>query len=159
MDLCILDNKDIIELYDKYVDLVYRICFMHLKKKEDAEDATSSTFIKLMENISKLKDDEHVKAWLIVTSSNICKNSLKYWWRRNISIDMIKEQAVNVPLLNETLSAITELPNKYKTIIYLYYYEGYKNKEIAKILKMNESTVRYDLSIARKLLKDKLGGE
>ena len=57
------------------------------------------------------------------------------------------------------LQAITGLPNKYKTVIYLYYYEGYDSAQIAKLLQKPNSTVRNYLREARLLLKERLGEE
>jgi len=48
-------------------------------------------------------------------------------------------------------------PNEYKTIVYMYYYEGYSTPEIAKMLKRPDATVRTRLARARKLLKRSLG--
>lgn len=157
MNLLIENNEDFIDIYNKYVETVYRICYMYYKNQNDTEDAVQTTFIKLLESKKTFNDYEHIKAWLIVTASNICKNSLKHWYKKITRLeeeDDIKSSTPHTELLNSVLN----LPKKYKIIIYMYYYEGYNSREIAKILNKNESTIRTYLKNGRSLLKDDLGG-
>ena len=60
---------------------------------------------------------------------------------------------------DETLEAVMNLPDKYKTVVYLYYYEGYSSVEISRILSKPQSTIRNHLHEARNLLRTKLGNE
>ena len=75
-------------------------------------------------------------------------------------MDAVSEEAFTS---NEEQSAVLEevlsLPKKYKDVVYLFYYEGYSAAEIADIMKKKENTIYSLLSRARKLLKEKLGGE
>ena len=153
-------DKKIMEIYDKYVDMVYKVCFMFLKNIQDTEDAVQTIFIKLMQSESIWKDDDHLKAWLIVTAQNHCKNLLRFWWRKKrVDIESIPEQSTTISDQHDTiLEQVLSLPPKYKTILYLYYYEGYSSVEISKILKRKESTVRSQLHTGRKLLKISVGG-
>ncbi|MEG0367181.1 MAG: sigma-70 family RNA polymerase sigma factor, partial [Coprobacillus sp.] len=100
---------------------------------------------------------EHEKAWFILTASNTCKDMLKHWWRKGI----VLEDNISTPLetfqIDTTLDTILKLPSRYKTVIYLYYYEEYTTKEISEILHIPPSTVRNQLARARKILKRKLG--
>lgn len=88
----------------------------------------------------------------------MCKDYLKSaWYRKNVELDenlsyLPKEQ-------NELLTEVLKLPEKYKTVIYLYYYEEYSIKEISKILKSNESTIGTRLSRGKAILENKLKGE
>lgn len=151
-------NEDFIVVYNKYVDTVYRVCYMYYKNKSDTEDAVQTTFIKLLETDKTFNDLEHIKAWLIVTASNICKNSLKHWYRRLISLNFIEDELESKENFSNLLESVLKLPTKYKIIIYMYYYEGYNSREIAKLLNKNESTIRTYLKKGRELLKDNLGG-
>lgn len=152
-------DKEITEIYSRHVDTVYRVCYLFLKNIPDTEDAVQNTFVKLMNYSGSFHDSEHEKAWLIVTASNHCKNILRQWWRKRTDIDSLSEVlAANDPR-DETLSWVLKLPMKYKTVIYLYYYEGYSTVEIAKMLHKNESTVRSQLHTGRNLLKISMGGE
>lgn len=128
---------------------------MYLKNIQDTEDAVQSTFIKFLQYKGTFKNQEHIKAWLIVTASNNCKNFLKHWWRKNINIDSLQEKFITFNEENKYIfEKIMNLPQKYKLIIYLYYYEGYKLKEIAEKLKMNDFTVRSYLRRGRNLLRN-----
>lgn len=158
--MCLFE-EDIIAIYYQYVDMVYRICLMYLKKKDEAQDIVQNTFIKFLEHKNEFRDNEHIKAWLIVTSSNLCKNHLRHWWRKTIEFTEKEELLMVQKDKNEEeelLDAVFNLPNKYKIPIYLYYYEGYQTKEIANLLKINESTIRSQLAKGRDLLKSFLGG-
>ena len=152
-------NEEVFErLYQKHSDTVYRICFTYLKNANDAQDAVQETFYKLLSTKEAFTSDEHVKAWLIVVASNYCKNLLKHWWRKREDIDNHMELSGNHSVeMNETLKAVLNLPVKYKTVVYLYYYEGYDSGEIASMLKKPKSTIRDQLRTARKLLKDLIG--
>lgn len=152
-------DKEIEGIYRRHVKTVYRVCFAHLKNTSDTEDAVQNTFIRLMSYSKKFKDIEHEKAWLIVVAMNVCKDYYRHWWRKTelFKEDMLTDQS-NFLEIDETFEAILSLPNKYKTTIYLYYYEGYNSAEIAKLLRIPPSTVRSHLYKGRLMLKKQLGG-
>lgn len=116
---------DIAALFRRHAKMVYRLCYSFLGNAADAEDATQSVFMKLVNRPRHFNDEEHEKAWLIVCAQE----------------------------------AVLALPEKYKTCVYLFYYEGYRTAEIAAMTGVPASTVRSHLSEARSLLKDLLGGE
>jgi len=152
-------DKQITEIYNRHVNTVYRVCYLFLKNIPDTEDAVQSTFMKLMNYNGSFHDSEHEKAWLIVTASNHCKNILRQWWRKQTDIDSLSDALVENDPQDETLSWVLKLPPKYKTVIYLYYYEGYTTVEIAKMLQKNESTIRSQLHTGRNLLRISMGDE
>ena len=160
-------KREMLELYETYCDMVYRICFLHLKNENDAYDAVQETFLKLMQHKKKFKGEEHAKAWLITTASNHCKDVLKSAWRKK-RIDAEeailenmpdKEYLANKEMENAVLDALIQLPEDYKNILYLYYYEGYQLNEIAKMLHRNASTIRSRFSKAKQLLRNHLEKE
>lgn len=147
-------------IYHRNVDAVYRLCFSYLKNRTDAEDAVQSTFLKLLKTDKSFSSPEHEKAWLIVVSSNICKSLLSHWWRKRIDIDDCEPLAMSVKQDGQELySAVLALPSRYKTVVYLYYYEGYSTEEIASMLHKPVSTIRNQLSDARKKLQKRLEEE
>ena len=151
-------DKEIAEIYERHKQTVYRVCFAYMKNPMDTEDAVQETFYRLISKNPVLESAEHEKAWLIRTAANICKDELKHWWRKHEDIDDHPEiEAADTAETDDVLRAVTELPDKYKTVIYLYYYEGYNSAEIAGILRKPKATIRYHLSEARKLLKERLG--
>ena len=152
-------DKEIMEIYDRHVDTVYRICFSFMKSAAETEDMVQETFIRLITSGKRFESESHEKAWLIVTASNLCKDQLKKWWRGCEDIDRCVDISQPEGMEGDVLSAVLQLPESYKTVVYMYYYEGYSVKEIASSLGCLQTTVRSRLSRARKLLKTMLGGE
>ena len=139
---------------------VYRLCYSFLGSASDAEDATQSVFMKLVDRPRTFEGEEHEKAWLIVTASNHCRDVLKSAARtRVVTLDSedVREPSVE-DHVDDTLSVVLKLPEKYRDVVYLHYYEGYKTDEIARMLEVPPSTVRNRLSDARGLLREALGG-
>lgn len=153
-----LDNSEFESIYNRNIETVYRICYMYMKNKTDAEDMTQNTFIKYLKYNPTFENNEHEKAWFIVTATNSCKNHFKTWWNRNTYLDNEFEVATT-DKNDDTLSHVLNLPTKYKQVIYMYYYEGYSTVEIAKLLNTKESTIRTHLLKGRQILKEKIGSE
>ena len=153
-------GKEITEIYNRQVDTVYRICFSFMKNTADAEDMVQETFLRLISGNVVFQSEEHEKAWLIVTASNLCRDTLKKWWRRTENIDDPALGLQQPPFeIDAVLDAIMRLPADQKCAVYMYYYEGYSTAEIAGYLHCPQATVRSRLSRARKTLKRKLGGD
>ncbi len=146
------------EIYERHADNVYRLCYSYLKNTEDAKDALQNTFVRLMKTEKEFESVEHEKGWLIVTAGNVCKDMLKSFWRKKVTID--DESFSNIPVHDENrelLLAVLSLPVKYRISLYLHYYEGYTSAEIAKLMKKSDGTVRGYLAKGRDLLKERLG--
>lgn len=153
-------GKEIAEIYSRQVDTVYRICFSFMKNTADTEDMVQETFLRLLGSSVDFLSEEHEKAWLIVTASNLCKDALKKWWRKTVDIDDPSLALKQPPYeIDEVLDAIMSLSPDQKTAVYMHYYEGYTTAEIADYLHCHHATVRSRLSRARKTLKNKLGGD
>ena len=151
-------DKEIAEIYERHRMTVYRVCFAYMKNPMDTEDAVQETFYRLISKNPRLESVEHEKAWLIRTATNICKDELKHWWRKHENIDdHLELQTEDTIKVDDVFQTVMELPDKYKSVIYLYYYEGYDSTEIAGILKKPKSTIRNHLHEARNLLKERLG--
>ena len=155
-----VDSKDKVALiYNRHFDMVYRVCFAYLKNQADTEDAVSDVFVKLLKTNTAFENDRHEKAWLTRTAVNLCKDRLKSWWHKREPIDGEVAAENSGFEIDETLQVVLRLPLRYKDVIVLHYYEGYKTDEIAEILRRPHSTIRNHLSEARKLLKGVLENE
>ncbi|HEY8421406.1 MAG TPA: RNA polymerase sigma factor [Thermoclostridium sp.] len=153
-------SEELLQIYNRHVDTVYRICYMFMKNESDAEDMVQNTFIRLMKDRTVFQSEEHEKAWLIRTATNLCKDHFRHWWSKTVSINHVPEEEVEQPFLSDNiLEKVMALPSKYKTAVYLYYYEGYSTVEIAEILKKDPSTIRGYLHNGRKLLKMEMAGD
>ncbi|OMF94256.1 RNA polymerase sigma factor [Paenibacillus sp. FSL R7-0337] len=150
------------ELYQRHADMVYRLCYIYLKNPVDVEDAVQSVFLKLINTPMVFNDHEHEKAWLTVTTKNYCKDILKHWWRtRRVALEPLPEIVTwnGIEPSGKVVSKLLSLPEKYKTVLYLYYFEEYTVKEIAEMLGCKESTIQTQLFRGRKRLKIDLGGD
>jgi RNA polymerase sigma-70 factor (ECF subfamily) len=134
---------------------------VHLKSYSDTEDIFQRVFLKYVLSSAAFESEEHEKAWFIRVTINACKDLLKSFFRsQTIPIDEIIELPVQPGEdYKEVLEAVLALPNKYKDVVYLHYYEGYSAGEIGKMLNKNENTIYTLLARARKQLKEKLGGD
>ena len=153
-------DKEIAEIYTRHSKTVYRVCFAYMKNPADTEDAVQDTFFRLIKSAPVFDSKEHEKAWLIRTAANVCKNVLRHWWRRRDNIEDFYDLPSSDKIeTDDVFSVVMELPEKYKTVVYLYYYEGYTSVEIADILKKPQSTVRNDLHESRAILRERLGDD
>lgn len=139
------------QIYDRHADTVYSVCFMYMKNSQDAEDAVSNTFLKLLEKKKNFESEEHEKAWLIRVAINICKNTITHWSRDSVDISEIPLESKQVD--NEVLRQVLELPSELKVPVYLHYYAGYNSKEIGKLLGIADSSVRSRIRKAKKILE------
>lgn len=147
--------------YERHRKYVYRLCFTYVKSAADAEDCAEDVFVKVLTGEFEFNDEVHERKWLTVTAINLCKDRLKSRKRKSI-VPIDDEPEIAAPEKedrSDVLEAVLALPVKYKDVIWLYYYEGYQTDEIAEILGRPPSTIRNQMRDARKLLKDKLGGE
>ena len=151
-------DQELTQLYYRHVDTVWRICYSFMKNKADTEDMVQETFLRAFSWDKPFQSEEHEKAWLIVTASNLCKDTLKRARRRDEPLEEHGE--LTAPQhSSEVLEAVLALPEDYKAAVYLDSYEGRSAKEIASLLNCPQATVRTRLARARRRLKQMLGGE
>ena len=154
-------EQEVNRAIEAYGNLIRRICLIHLKNHADTEDIFQTVFLKYLLSSAEFQSREHEKAWFIRVTANACRDLLKSAFRRRaVSLDVLTDQPGELSEDNrEVLEAVLGLPEKYRDVIYLFYYEEYTAPEIAEILKKNTNTVYTLLSRAKKILKKKLGGE
>ena len=145
----------------KYLDDIYKTTLSCCKNKADAEDATQNAFLKLLKSDIEFTDDEHIKRWLIRVAVNECKSMWRSFSRKKvISIEELDtEPSYNQESGSELFSMLAKLPKNYRSVIHLYYYEGYSVKEISQILDISETNVQTRLMRARKKLEEMLKKE
>lgn len=145
----------IIEKYEQYKTMLFRISFSYLGNKTDCEDILQEVFIRLCYHAPDFNTKDDEKRWIIRVTINLCKNHLKCFWNRHKAYleeadDYTVEQKENI------LSDILRLPEKYKTVILLYYFSGYQVQEISGFLRISEGAVKMRLKRGRDLLKIEL---
>ncbi len=154
-------NADLENTILKYSDLLYRICFLILKNEQDVGDVIQETFIQYMKNHPDFESEEKKKAWLIKVSQNKCKDFLRFHKRHSyVPIDEVEDILMGTsdvePSHKVQLEEIWELEYKLKSVVILYYIEGYSIKETAQMLAISESACKKRLERARNKLKEML---
>lgn len=149
-------NEQAARLLDEYGNHVLRLAYSYLHNMNDAEDILQDTLIQFLKAAPALDSPEHEKAWLLRVAANLSKNRIGY--NRLRAADELDEElaAEEREDLSFVWEAVKSLPVQYREVIHLFYHEGYRAAQIAKILGRKESTVRSDLRRGREKLKDVL---
>lgn len=149
-----MNDNQMLNLLESYSDMVYRIALTYTKNIYDSEDICQNIFMKIFRCNKKFVDAQHEKAWIIRVTINECKDLLRSPWKKRISYDHLLP--VKDKENKRVLSLVLTLPIKYRSVIYLYYFENYKTCEIGKLLRKRDSTIRTQLKRGRELLKRKM---
>ncbi len=154
-------KQPIQELIERYQNNLYAIAFNVCKNSVDAEDVVQDTFIQYHILKKDFENEQHIRAWLIRVTINKAKNMNHTFWRQNkMSLeDYVETLTFEAPESENLFEAVMKLPEKYRIVIHLFYYEDYNIREIADILKITESNVKIRLSRGRMLLKEALKEE
>lgn len=157
-----MNLQDYTKAVDTYADSVYRVAYSYTYTKVDAEDVLQNVFFKLFQSRQNFNSEEHLKQWLIRVAVNECHNLHRSFWKRNIIHMEEIEKSARDFLADDEIdlhNALLQLPSEYRVIIHMYYCEGYKTKEISKILNVKEATVRTRLARGRDRLRELLKEE
>lgn len=139
---------------------VFRMAYARTNNKTDAEDITQETFIKYMKERKPFESEMHVKAWLLRVTINQSINLVtSAWYRKSTAMEEADAIAKDIEEKSDVYYAVMKLPKKYRTVVHLYYYEGYSVQEISGILQIKESTIKSQLKRARGKLKEMLQEE
>jgi len=151
-------DDDIERAFLKYGDMIYRLAFSQTQNKNDADDVFQEVFLRYIKGRKTFESEEHEKAWLIRVTIN-CSKKLwnSAWFRHTVALD--ENIAFEMPQENEIYHALLQLPQIYRTVIHLFYYEDMSVTQISEVLGMKESAVRTRLTRARDLLRTWLKGD
>lgn len=147
------------EFYDRQVKRVYRLAMVMMGNISDAEDVTQTVFLKAWEKKPDFRDADHEIAWILTTTRNQCKDIHKSFYRRKRDdLENAPEPQVTLEtqMDSEIWEALQSLAEKYRMVLYLYYYEGYSVRELSVILRRRESTLQTQLATGRKQIKSLL---
>lgn len=143
--------------YDAYGPMVYRLAMLYLGRHADAEDVTQEALLKLLYKAPPFADAGHERRWLLRVTANLCRDQLRGFWRKR-AVALEGDYPIRDPETFGVAEAIVALPEKYKAVLHLHYYEGYSVAEIGEILKLSQSAVKMRLSRGRELLKLEMEG-
>lgn len=149
------------QLIQNYQNSLYAAAFNICQNQMDAEDVVQEAFVQYYTTKKEFENEQHIKAWLIRIVINKAKNITRTFWRKNkCALEDYMETLTFPDTQSRNLfEEVMKLPDKYRIVIHLFYYEEYAIREIADILKLSESNVKVRLSRGRALLKESLKEE
>lgn len=156
-----MENAQLARLVEEHGDTLLRMCFLYLRDVHLAQDAVQDAFVRAATTPAVFESRSSEKTWLCRIAINVCKNYRRSaWFRKTQPLDLPEELPAPEPrAADDTLvREIAALPEKYRAVVLLYYYQELKTHEIADILGIAESTVSVRLRRARERLKSKLKG-
>lgn len=148
-------------LMERYKDNLFAVAFSICKNTADADDVVQDTFIQYHTLNKQYDNEQHIKAWLIRVAINRAKDFNRSYLRR-VSVPLeehMESMTFETPEAENLFEKVMKLPEKYRIVIHLFYYEDYTIHEIAELLKVTESNVKVRLTRGRKLLRTVLKEE
>ena len=153
-----MESNRLETLLFQYENTLYRAALAILGDAHEAEDAVQDAFLRCLEKVPDFESPAHEKAWLLRVTVNGCKSRLRSPWRRRTA-PLLDTYPAAGPEEQSLMETIGKLPAKDRTVLHLYYYEGYQTAEIAEMTGWREGTVRSRLTRARAKLGALLKGE
>ena len=149
-------DAEIAHILHAHGDALYRTAYLLLGNPHDVQDVLQEVLLRYMEKAPAFQSPDHEKAWLLRVTSNCCKDCLRFRARHAcLDLDALQE-LLPAPDKQQLVQELYALPAKYKSVLILFYFEGYSAEEIARILRLSESAVRNRLQRAREALKKEL---
>ncbi len=143
---------------ERHQTMVYRTALHALANSQDADDAVQEVFLRLYQRKGTFDGEEHLRRWLLRVTVNYCRDLMKSPWRRRVALEELPETPVfDKPREAALYREVMALPEKYRTVLNLFYYEELSVREIGDLLGLGSSTVTTRLARARKRLKERLG--
>jgi len=169
-EVLILEDKDAVidRIMDLYGQDILQLVYSYVRDTEIAEDLTQEIFLKCYKNLHQFNRKAKLKTWLWRIAMNHCKDYLRSWHSRNMLVadeqartaSSLKEDVENTLIQKEEdqrlATAVMDLPEMYREVIYLYFFEEYAIKDISYITNLNPNTVKTRLKRAKELLKERL---
>lgn len=147
------------EKYYKYKDTLYRIAYSYLKNREDSTDCVQDVFMKYLDSTTKFDNDDGEFYWLIRVTINTSLSYLKTSWKKRVTLNNEYVESTNEKIESAEIdykALITNLPQKYKDVVVLFYWEDFSIKRIADALNISESNVKKRLERARNKMREEI---
>lgn len=145
-------------LAETYRDRLFAAAFQVCGNAADAEDAAQEALLRYHISEKQFESEQHIRAWLLRVAINCAKNVSRSFFRRNTVPleDYMDSLKFDSGESREIFREVMNLPETYRLVIHLYYYEDYSVAEIGRILGLTESNVKVRLSRGRQKLKKAL---
>ena len=153
-----ISEKQFDYVYNEYAKELYNIAYGYTRNRDDSIDIMQNAYVVLLELNKKFESNEHIKYFLIRVTVNESLDLLKSASKKRVIKN--NDVVVNFPetekeeLQYDLSEIVNALPEKYKTIIILHYYDDMKIKDISNVLKISEPAVKKRLERARNLIKE-----
>ncbi len=148
------------QVVEAYGPALYRLAYSYCLNRSDAEYVVQEVFLSYLQRKPRCGSPEQLRAWLMTSTANKCKNLLKSGWRkRTLPLEDVHASPDHRDEVLEVRSALAKLPPNLRGVVHLYYFEQMPTKQIAELLSLSETAVRSRLFQARKQLKTLLGGD
>ncbi|MBO4872023.1 MAG: sigma-70 family RNA polymerase sigma factor [Lachnospiraceae bacterium] len=155
------------DLFTEYWQSVYAAAYIVCRDRMDAEDVAQDTFVKYFMHNRQFESKEHIKAWLLRTAINRARDLTRSFYRKNkVPLEeymsgaektgSVDQHFCRIDEQQQLTSAVMTLPEKYRIVVHLFYYEDHSCSEIAGMLHLSEANVRKRLCRARDMLKAKM---
>ena len=145
-------------LAETYRDRLFAAAFQVCGNAADAEDAAQEALLRYHISEKQFESEQHIRAWLLRVAINCAKNVSRSFFRRNTVPleDYMDSLEFDSGESREIFREVMNLPETYRLVIHLYYYEDYSVAEIGRILGLTESNVKVRLSRGRQKHKKAL---
>ena len=144
--------------YDQYGTDVLRLCFMYMRNRPDAEDATQETFLKIWRKLDRYeaRNNCSVRTWIMRVACNTCKDMLRKSWRKHEERPVTPEDLAALGESSredrELVIDVMNLPEKYRNVLLMVYWQGMTIRETAETLRSAQSTICMRLEKARSMI-------
>lgn len=143
------------QLVKKYYTPIYQYCFLHIHDRNYAEDIVQDTFVKFFETLMRGTKIEKAKSYLYSIARNTIKNYYKK--KKELLCDQFLETSedcmTDIEIRLDVEKALRVLPEELKEIAVLFFFQELKQKEIAELLNIKLSLVKYRVARVKKILK------
>ena len=157
-----VQDESIETIIQRYKGTVYSVALSYTKNRDDADDIFQEVFLIYFKVNPEFHDEEHRKAWLIRTTINCSKRVVDSTYRkRTVPMEEMEEGSFQFQTKEENVVylALQKLPEKYRTVLHLFYFEDLSVEQVANVLDIKSSTVKVQLMRGREMMKEKLKEE
>lgn len=153
-----MEQTDFMAAAAEYQDMIYRVALHQTASPQDAEDTVQDVLLRLYTSTKIFESPEHLRRWLLRVTVNAARDLLRSpWRRRRVSLTELPDTPVfQEPEQRALYQAVMALPERYRTVLDLFYYEELSVREIGEVLGIRTSAVTTRLSRARAMLKEQL---
>ncbi|WP_413465991.1 sigma-70 family RNA polymerase sigma factor [Metabacillus litoralis] len=164
----ITNDREILldDLMDKYGNSILQLAYFYVGNKEVAEDLTQEIFVKCYQKLDQYQKKSSIKTWLWKIAINHCKDYLRSWHYKHIVVsneqdlhtssqeNEVEHQVIQKYEDEQLVKTVFRLPDTYKEVIFLFYFEERSIKEISNLINVNQNTIKTRLKRAKEMLKE-----